>query len=129
MRLTKRQLKRIIREEYSRLKRRGLIKESGLVAVGNSATFQCEIKELAGQGDDVQQIRTDYSVELEDMCYDALEECLAQSGGTVVTNDGTTYEGLTADDFQLLPSMIYSMGRGRIACRWRLMNLDTLYSS
>ena len=27
MRLTKRQLKRIIREEYSRLKRRGLIKE------------------------------------------------------------------------------------------------------
>ena len=29
MKLTKRQLKRIIREEYSRLKRRGLIKESG----------------------------------------------------------------------------------------------------
>ena len=29
MRLTKRQLKRIIREEYSRLKRRGLIKEMG----------------------------------------------------------------------------------------------------
>ena len=28
MRLTKRQLKRIIREEYSRLKRRGLIKEN-----------------------------------------------------------------------------------------------------
>ena len=28
MRLTKRQLKRIIREEYSRLKRRGLIRES-----------------------------------------------------------------------------------------------------
>ena len=28
MRLTKRQLKRIIREEYSRLKRRGLIQES-----------------------------------------------------------------------------------------------------
>ena len=28
MRLTKRQLKRIIREEYSRLKRRGLIKEA-----------------------------------------------------------------------------------------------------
>ena len=27
MRLTKRQLKRIVREEYSRLKRRGLIKE------------------------------------------------------------------------------------------------------
>ena len=29
MRLTKRQLKRIIREEYSRLKRRGLIREYG----------------------------------------------------------------------------------------------------
>ena len=28
MKLTKRQLKRIIREEYTRLKRRGLIKES-----------------------------------------------------------------------------------------------------
>jgi len=30
MRLTKRQLKRIIREEYSRLKKRGLIKEMGM---------------------------------------------------------------------------------------------------
>lgn len=30
MRLTKRQLKRIIREEYSRLKRRGLINESSM---------------------------------------------------------------------------------------------------
>ena len=30
MRLSKRQLKRIIREEYSRLKRRGLIKESAV---------------------------------------------------------------------------------------------------
>ena len=34
MRLTKRQLKRIIREEYSRLKRRGLIKESRPIADG-----------------------------------------------------------------------------------------------
>ena len=120
MRLTKRQLKRIIREEYSRLKRRGLIKESGLVAVGNSGTFQCEIPELSGQGD-VQQIRTDYSVELEDMCYDALEACLAQSGGSVVLNNGETYDGLTVDDFQLLPSMIYKSGPGRVGCRWRLM--------
>ena len=30
MRLTKRQLKRIIREEYSRLKRRGLVRESNV---------------------------------------------------------------------------------------------------
>ena len=129
MRLTKRQLKRIIREEYSRLKRRGLIKESGLVAVGNSATFQCEIPELSGQGDDLQQIRTDYSMELEDMCYDALEACLAQSGGSVVSGNGETYEGLTVDDFELLPSMIYKSGPGRVGCRWRLMNLDTMYSS
>ena len=129
MRITKRQLKRIIREEYSRLKRRGLIKESGLTAIGNGATFQCEIPELAGQGDDVQQIRTDYSMELEDMCYDALEACLAQSGGTVSTNDGATYEGLTVDYFELLPSMIYKYGPGRIGCRWRLMNIDTMYSS
>ena len=37
MRLTKRQLKRIIREEYSRLKRRGLIKES---VNGSTITFE-----------------------------------------------------------------------------------------
>lgn len=34
MRLTKRQLKRIIREEYTRLKRRGLINETRPLAVG-----------------------------------------------------------------------------------------------
>ena len=34
MRLTKRQLKRIIKEEYSRLKRRGLIQESRPIAGG-----------------------------------------------------------------------------------------------
>ena len=36
MRLTKRQLKRIIREEYTRLKRRGLIREMGMVGDGLS---------------------------------------------------------------------------------------------
>lgn len=36
MRLTKRQLKRIIREEYTRLKRRGLINEMGMVGDGMS---------------------------------------------------------------------------------------------
>ena len=34
MRLTKRQLKRIIREEYTRLKRRGLIREYGMDSLG-----------------------------------------------------------------------------------------------
>ena len=38
MRLTKRQLKRIIREEYSRLKRKGLIKES----FGGEVDMYCE---------------------------------------------------------------------------------------
>ena len=38
MRLTKRQLKRIIREEYSRLKRRGLLKES----MGSPADAEAE---------------------------------------------------------------------------------------
>lgn len=36
MKLTKRQLKRIIREEYTRLKRRGLIKESSMIERGGS---------------------------------------------------------------------------------------------
>ena len=36
MRLTKRQLKRIIREEYTRLKRKGLISEMGMVGDGMS---------------------------------------------------------------------------------------------
>ena len=36
MRISKRQLKRIIREEYSRLKRRGLISEMGMVGDGLS---------------------------------------------------------------------------------------------
>ena len=121
MRLTKRQLKRIIREEYTRLKRRGLITE-GLQSVGNTSTFQCEIPELAGQGGgDLQQLRTDYSMDLEDMCYDALEACLAQSGGTVVHSNGETYEGLTSADFELLPSAIYRYGRDGVACRWRLI--------
>ena len=39
MRLSKRQLKRIIREEYSRLKRRGLIKES---MAGNPIEALCD---------------------------------------------------------------------------------------
>jgi len=42
MRLTKRQLKRIIREEYSRLKRRGLIKESSWQMNPNVEVQDCE---------------------------------------------------------------------------------------
>ena len=39
MRLTKRQLKRIIREEYSRLKRRGLIKEMIEIPAAPASAF------------------------------------------------------------------------------------------
>ena len=50
MRLTKRQLKRIIREEYSRLKRRGLIKES----FGGEVDVYCEqIMEELAMGDEM----------------------------------------------------------------------------
>lgn len=41
MRLTKRQLKRIIREEYNRLKRRGLITEMGMVGDFEACVQQC----------------------------------------------------------------------------------------
>ena len=46
MKITKRQLKRIIREEYSRLKRRGLIKES----MNDEVDYYCEqiMEELHG---------------------------------------------------------------------------------
>ena len=46
MRLTKRQLKRIIREEYSRLKRRGLLREFGadqLADEENDAEYPCKL--------------------------------------------------------------------------------------
>ena len=50
MRLTKRQLKRIIREEYTRLKRHGLIKES----FDNEVDFYCEqIMEELAMGDEM----------------------------------------------------------------------------
>ena len=50
MKLTKRQLKRIIREEYSRLKRRGLIKES----FGGEVDVYCEqIMEELAMGDEM----------------------------------------------------------------------------
>lgn len=62
MRITKRQLKRIIREEYSRLKRRGLIKEERMPLTQVAITFEvvdggewtCEVPEhLSGQLDDI----------------------------------------------------------------------------
>lgn len=46
MRITKRQLKRIIREEYSMLRRRGLISEAAPMRGGQTILFQ--VLELAG---------------------------------------------------------------------------------
>ena len=46
MKITKRQLKRIIREEYSKLKRRGLLREMNL-----NSTQRDKIKELVSNGD------------------------------------------------------------------------------
>ena len=60
MKITRRQLKRIIREEYSRLKRRGLIKES----FDGEVDYYCEqIMEELAMGDE--------------MSYDELASALA----------------------------------------------------
>ena len=58
MRLTKRQLKRIIREEYSRLKRRGLIREHGGLGarseMSGEVDMYCEqIMEELAMGDEM----------------------------------------------------------------------------
>ena len=62
MRLSKRQLKRIIREEYSRLKRRGLIREARMPLTQVSITFElmdggewsCDVPEhISNQLDDL----------------------------------------------------------------------------
>ena len=49
MRLTKRQLKRIIREEYSRLKRRGLIREMGEVEHDQDEFLANQLDQYANQ--------------------------------------------------------------------------------
>lgn len=49
MKITKRQLKRIIREEYSRLKRRGLIRES----YGQESQLPRDVKELEDRHDEL----------------------------------------------------------------------------
>ena len=72
MRLTKRQLKRIIREEYSRLKRRGLIRESnGLPRGGSTATIEFEC--LAGGPNITCNVPNGAIMEIQD-AYDMMEE-------------------------------------------------------
>ena len=66
MRITKRQLKRIIREEYSRLKKRGLIKESMGAA---TIEFEC----LDGGPNVTCQIPDGAIMEIQD-AYDMMDE-------------------------------------------------------
>ena len=66
MRLTKRQLKRIIREEYSRLKKRGLIKEMGMPRGG----FDQEV-------DDYCDAIMDVLIDLDEVSYAELADHLS----------------------------------------------------
>ena len=79
MRLTKRQLKRIIREEYSRLKRRGLIKES----FGDDVAYYCEqIMEELAMGDEMSYMELSSALGAvmpnfdEAMLGSAIDQCL-----------------------------------------------------
>ena len=85
MRLTKRQLKRIIREEYSRLKRRGLIQEMGMPAGG----FQQEVDDYCEQimeelhdGDEMSYIELESALSAimpdfdEAMLGSAIDQCI-----------------------------------------------------
>ena len=91
MRLTKRQLKRIIREEYSRLKRRGLIKEAGELE-HEQDEFLAE--QLAQYGDD--------------FCRAAAECCMAGYMEEETIPDSTSADSLAAN-----ACMFYSGGDPR----------------
>ena len=79
MRLTKRQLKRIIREEYSRLKRRGLIRES----------FR-DMRHSSGMQRSLQDMENSELVCI-DECFDAIPAMMKRICGMgmahTVTND------------------------------------------
>lgn len=152
MRLTKRQLKRIIREEYSRLKRRGLIKESAMGPAEKQAVQaycdqmgmgMCEVIScddgllnvpLVGFEDvramDMQDLRTQIeglSGDLVGTCEDALAEYFATFDTLICVRDGQLLS-CPAECWQLLPSAIYSMGESpdgsmRPSCRFK-MNAD-----
>ena len=64
MRLTKRQLKRIIREEYSRLKRNGLIQEMAPMMGGS----------MAGEIDDYCDAIMDVMIDLDEVSYPELRD-------------------------------------------------------
>ena len=149
MRLTKRQLKRIIREEYSRLKRRGLIKESVMGPAEKQAVQaycdqigmgQCEVIScddgilnipLVGFEDvramDMQDLRTQIegiSGNLVGECEEALAEYFASFDTLICVRDGQLLS-CPAECWQLLPSAIYARGQRpdgsmRPSCRFKM---------
>ena len=80
MRLTKRQLKRIIREEYTRLKRRGLINEMGFRDMRHSSSMQRSAQDM--ENNETMCI---------DECFDAVPAMMKRMCGMgmrhMVTND------------------------------------------
>ena len=128
MRLTKRQLKRIIREEYTRLKRRGLIRESRYtpdnpLKANERGIVHIELPEFAGMSAEDVRIQLAGSGEMEAVCYEALEDALAQSGGIVALPDmeGRQFKvQASADDFVMAnTSQIIEIGRNRPGCKWK----------
>lgn len=149
MRLTKRQLKRIIREEYSRLKRRGLIRESIMgpqekqavqaycdqFGMGTCEVISCDDGllniPLVGFEDvramDMQDLRTQIegiSGDLVGECEDALADYFAGFDSLICVRDGELM-ACPAEAWQLLPSAIYAMGENpdgtmRPACRFKM---------
>ena len=113
MRLTKRQLKRIIREEYSRLKRRGLIKETYMQPMTqvyidfelfDGGEWSCEVPEMAlNQLSDLMaaeygeygELSPDQIEQNEMDLMDTMEELYAQCE-EIAFDQGVTEEGLGA---------------------------------
>ena len=79
MRLTKGQLKRIIREEYTRLKRQGLIRESSPRAL--DPEMQMDLEELEDQ---LSMSCPDYQ---RGDLYDAIMEDIYEGGGQYFVKD------------------------------------------
>ena len=77
MRLTKRQLKRIIREEYSRLKRRGLIREAGEYVSGDGQDATCHI-DMLDYPIDVDMFLDEANAMCADMGYPPCKEVASQ---------------------------------------------------
>ena len=139
MRLTKRQLKRIIREEYSRLKRRGLISES-LMGPDVKQAVQAHCDRLGGPDAEYGQceviscdngilniplvgfedVRTtdmqDLRIQIEGLtgnlvgeCEEALADYFAGFDTLICVRNGELMS-CPAECWQLLPSAIYAMG-------------------